>query len=125
MNRWAKTHNIPLRPRGGASHNDVRTTLAQAATEPPVLRPALTGPHAWERLHRFAAAAEHLTITAAATALGLNQATLTIQISRLERDLGGQLITRAERGRPMRPTPLGQAVIAALHRHRPEERPSD
>jgi hypothetical protein len=32
-------HNIPLRPRGGASHDDVRIVLTQASTAPLVLRP--------------------------------------------------------------------------------------
>jgi hypothetical protein len=114
MNRWAKTHNIPLRPRGGASHNNVRIALAQATIAPPALQPALTGPGACDRLRRFAAAVEHPTITAAATALGIHQGALTMQINRLERDLGGQLLTRAERGHPMRLTPFGRKVVAAI-----------
>jgi molybdenum-dependent DNA-binding transcriptional regulator ModE len=117
MARWAKTHNIPLRPRGGGIHNQVRATLGQATTAPHVLRPALTGHGAWGRLRRFAAAAEHPTIGTAATALGLNPPTLVTQINRLERDLGGQLLTRAERGQPMVLTPLGRKVIAAIRRH--------
>jgi hypothetical protein len=59
----------------------------------------------------------HPTIGTAATALGLNPPTLVTQINRLERDLGGQLLTRAERGQPMVLTPLGRKVIAAIRRH--------
>jgi hypothetical protein len=34
MARWAKTHDISLRQRGGGSHNAVRLTLGQATTAP-------------------------------------------------------------------------------------------
>lgn len=98
MARWAKSHNIPLRPRGGASHDQVRLTRAQAATAPRILRPALVGEGAWERLTRFAAASRYRTITEAAHALGLNQPTLTTQ-------------------RPLQLTPLGRRVITAVARH--------
>jgi hypothetical protein len=40
----------------------------------------------------------------------------TAMIQRLERDIGGSLLERAERGRPMTPTALGEQVLAALHR---------
>jgi hypothetical protein len=40
----------------------------------------------------------------------------TAMIQRLERDIGGSLLERAERGRPMTPTALGEEVLAALHR---------
>jgi DNA-binding transcriptional LysR family regulator len=41
---------------------------------------------------------------------------LVTQINRLERDIEGPLLERAERGRPMNPTALGEQVLAALHR---------
>ncbi|MFC0115662.1 LysR family transcriptional regulator [Kibdelosporangium aridum] len=123
MARWAKTHHIPLRPRGGGSHDQVRVTLYQANSVPRVLQPALTGHGAWNRLRRFAAAAEHPTITVAAQTLGCHQGALTTQISRLERDLGGQLLTRAERGRPMRLTPLGRKVLTEIQSCHPEDMP--
>jgi DNA-binding transcriptional LysR family regulator len=47
--------------------------------------------------------------------LGIKQPTLVTQISRLERDIGGPLLERAERRRPMSLTPLGEQVVAALH----------
>ena len=122
--RWAKVHNI-LRLRGGASHDDVRTTLAQAATAPPVLRPALTNSHAWDRLHRLTAAAKHHTIRAAAKALGLHESVLVTQINQLEHALGGRLLERAHRARPMKPTRLGQEVIDAVQECWQEETPSN
>jgi DNA-binding transcriptional LysR family regulator len=51
----------------------------------------------------------------------ISQATLVTQISRLERDLGGPLLERAERGRPMSPRPLGEQVLAAFIRSAPAE----
>ena len=54
---------------------------------------------------------------AAAEHLGITQSTLVTQINRLERDIGGPLLERAERGRPMTPTPLGEQVLAALQRY--------
>lgn len=125
LTRWAKARNVPLRPHRGASHDDVRGTPVQAATAPPLLQPALTTPHAWERLHRFVAAAKYPTIRAAAGALGLHESVLVVQISQLEHALGGQLLTRALRTRPMRLTSLGQKVIAAVRKCWHEETPSN
>lgn len=116
MARWARAHQIPLRPRGGASHDSFLRIIDQAACLPAEIRKALTSPYAWQRLHRFAAAARYRTLREAAEHLGITQSALVTQISRLERDIGGSLLERAERGRPMRPTPLGEQVIAALHR---------
>ncbi|MGW2510709.1 TniQ family protein [Streptomyces scopuliridis] len=116
MARWARTHNIPLRPRGGASHHTALRTAEEAADAPAILSDALTSPNARQRLERFAAALPYPTVTEAARALGIHQSTLTIQINRLERDLGRPLIERAERGRRMRPTPFGRKVAAAVKR---------
>ncbi|MGV9989456.1 TniQ family protein [Streptomyces sp. NPDC003374] len=116
MTRWAHTHNIPLRPRGGGSHDTALRVTEQAAQTSVVLREALTSRYAWQRLERFVAALPYPTVTEAARALGIHQSTLTIQINRLERDLGRPLIERAERGRRMRPTPFGRKVAAATKR---------
>lgn len=116
MARWARFHQIPLRPRGGASHDSFLHTTDQAAGLPADIRKALTSPYAWQRLNRFAAAVGFRTLSEAAEHLGIAQSALVIQINRLERDIGGSLLERAERGRPMRLTPLGKQVVAALHR---------
>ncbi|MEU2131464.1 LysR family transcriptional regulator [Streptomyces sp. NPDC018352] len=116
MARWAHTHNIPLRPRGGASHHTALRAPEQATDAPAILRAALTSPNARQRLERFAAALPYSTVTEAARALGIHQSTLTTQINRLEKDLGRPLIERAERGRRMRPTPFGRKVAAAAKR---------
>lgn len=116
MARWAHFHRIPLRSRGGASHDSSLRTIDQAADLPAPVAKALTSPYAWQRLNRFAAAISHLTLREAAEHLGIAQSTLVTQINRLERDIGGPLLERAERGRPMSPTALGEQVLAALHR---------
>ncbi|WP_405630658.1 TniQ family protein [Streptomyces sp. NBC_01174] len=113
MARWAHTHKIPLRPRGGGSHDIALRVTEDAAHTPAVLREALTSPYAWERLERFVAASSHPTMDEAAQVLGINQSTLVIQINRLEQDLGKVLIERAERGRAMKLTPFGEEVAAA------------
>ncbi|MFJ3643771.1 LysR family transcriptional regulator [Streptomyces sp. NPDC090108] len=116
MARWAHTHNIPLRSRGGASHHTALRTPEQAADAPAILRDALTSPNARQRLERFVAALPYPTVTEAARALGIHQSTLVTQINRLEKDLGQPLIERAERGRRMRPTRFGRRVAAAVRK---------
>ncbi|MFF2134330.1 LysR family transcriptional regulator [Streptomyces sp. NPDC058193] len=114
MARWAHTHSIPLRPRGGASHQTVFRTADEAEALPVILRKALTGPYARQRLARFLAAQSYPTLTEAAQDLGIHQSALVIQINRLERDLGKAVLERAERGRAMKLTPFGEKVIAAI-----------
>lgn len=111
---WARAHHVPLRPRGGGSHNVALRAVDQAAAVPAILRAALTGPFAWQRLDRFVAALRYATIREAAKVLGATQPALTAQIARLEGDLGQALLERAERGRPMKPTPFGKRVAAAV-----------
>jgi AraC-like DNA-binding protein len=112
--RWAKIFGIPLRPKGGASR--VKTVVERQIAEraPAVLRPALTSTGGWERLQRFADATHYPTLTVAANELGLAQGRLVIQTKRIERELGHQLIIRAERGRPMRLTSTGSRVVKAV-----------
>ena len=115
MARWAKTHDIPMRPRGGPSHSANLTAGTEAHAAPDILRPALAGIGGWERLQRFTAASRHPTMTIAAEELGVHQFTLVNQINRLERELDQQLLVRAERGRPMELTPFGAKVIGAVN----------
>ncbi|GAJ83637.1 hypothetical protein NBRGN_065_00330 [Nocardia brasiliensis NBRC 14402] len=114
MARWAKHHNIPTRPRGGPSHSASLRASREAAAAPINLQPALAGIGGWERLRRFAAAVDYPTLTVAGQTLGINPFTLINQINRLEQDLGGPLLNRAERNRPMTTTSLGDEVLAAI-----------
>jgi hypothetical protein len=76
------------------------------------LSPALTSPYAWQRLECFAAAVRYPTLHEAARARGVTPAALIKQIQRLEKDLGQQLLERAERGHPMKLTPFGHKVAS-------------
>lgn len=117
MARWAHLYEIPLRPRGGAGHDSALRTKYQASGLSALIAKALTSSYAWQRLNRFAAAIGYQTLSEAAEHLGIAQPTLVTQINRLERDIGGALLDRAERGRPMSPTALGERVLAALQQY--------
>lgn len=78
---------------------------------PALLKDALQGHHGKERLQRLAAISNYPTLNAAVRSLGLNQPTLSSQIRALERDVGGQLLMRADRGRPMQLTSLGRNLL--------------
>jgi DNA-binding transcriptional LysR family regulator len=80
---------------------------------PTLLRPALAQVGGTERLSRFAAVSDYPSVTAAASALKLHQPVLHGQISWFETELGGPLLTRAERGHPMTLTDLGARVLQA------------
>ncbi|MFC1417559.1 LysR family transcriptional regulator [Streptacidiphilus cavernicola] len=114
MARWAKFHGIPLRSRGGASHNQTLRAADEVHRAPRILRPALLGQGARERLNRFATASAYPSIGAAAADLGHNTFALVAQINRIERELGEPLLVRAERGRPMALTPFGRRVLRAI-----------
>ncbi|WP_425831666.1 TniQ family protein [Streptomyces fractus] len=113
MARWAHTHNIPLRPRGGASHHTALRAADEADALPAILRKALTGAFARQRLSRFLAARTYPTLGEAARDLGIHQSALVTQIKRLEADLGQPLFERAERGRAMKLTRFGKRIASA------------
>lgn len=110
----AKAFGIPLRPPGASSRRVALDTRTVADQAPAILRPALIGVGGWERLRRFADAAQYSTLTIAAGQLGLPPARLVTQLNRVERELGGKLLVRAERGRPMKLTPLGAKIVGAV-----------
>ncbi|WP_084195971.1 TniQ family protein [Streptosporangium amethystogenes] len=115
MSRWAKKLKIPVRTSGGLSHSTTLNTLKQAETMPRILQRVLTGAGAWERLDRFAAVAAYPSMKAGAAALDINASSLVLQINRLEKELGGPVFRRANHGRPMQPTPLGQQLLSAIN----------
>ncbi|MFF0108958.1 LysR family transcriptional regulator [Streptomyces hirsutus] len=115
--------NIPLRPRGGASHQTAPRAADEAEALPSILRKAFTGPYARQRLSRCLAAQSHPTLTEAARDLGIHHSTLAIQLNRLEADLGHPLFERAERGTAMKLTRFGKRVAAAAQKIPAEEMP--
>ncbi len=74
------------------------------------------GLQGWHRLRRFQAAMTFPAIEAAATHIGAHQSALIHQFRRLERDIGAQLYHPSTPRQPMRPTPRGAALLAALAR---------
>lgn len=94
----------------------VERQIAERA--PAVLRPALASTGGWERLQRFADATYYPTLTVAANELGLALGRLVIQTKRIERELGHQLIVRAERDHPMQLTGTGKRVVKAVEKLR-------
>jgi DNA-binding transcriptional LysR family regulator len=114
LTRWAKTHGLPLRPRGARSHQISLRARAQATTAPMILRLAVDSPGGWARLQRFVAASSYPTLRVAAVRLGTSQGALTSQIDRLERDLGSKILVRAEPGRPMALTSFGGKIVRAV-----------
>jgi len=124
MARWTQRHNIPLRRLEGFQRRRNHPTAAEIAAAPPLLQPALAAMGGLGRLDDFATTSNHPTIISAAHSIGIHWKTLANRIKQLERDLGGALLHRTHNARlPMTLTPLGQAVLNALHdadHHRPE-----
>jgi hypothetical protein len=123
MARWAKKHAIPMRGRGTSSHSATLAAQGAATDAPQLIRPALAGSGGWQRLQRFAAAANYPTVTVAAKSHGLHQGILTSQINRVEKELGMTQLMRAERGRPMELTDAGTRVLAGIRAWQSTQRP--
>lgn len=71
----------------------------------------MSSPVQWDHLRTFEAVARLGSLTAAASALGISQSTVSRQLSRLEADAGSSLLLRES---PVRPTERGAALLAAL-----------
>jgi molybdenum-dependent DNA-binding transcriptional regulator ModE len=125
MSRWAQRYGIQRRPRGEASKAANLAAVRQGEQAPAILRPALSQIGGAARLSRFETVFRYPTITAAAADLGLRQAVLTSQITRLEGELGGALVERAQRGRPMTITTRGARVLRAWEACHPTRSPID
>ncbi|MCW1959166.1 MAG: TniQ family protein [Mycobacterium sp.] len=114
VTRWAHVAGIPLRGRGGRSHEDALAATRKSAEAPELIRPALQGSGGLQRLQRFAQLSAFATLTEAAAELETSEAVLSAQISRLEREIGSKLLVRAQTGRPMELTEVGRQVITAV-----------
>ena len=113
MARWAKTHAIPLRGRGGQSHS---ASLAAQRDVPSALEhdSTLVGTRTWQRLQLFACAARYRTLTVAAQELGVRPISLINRIKYLESELGMQLLVRPENGCAMQLTDDGIQMLRSL-----------
>ncbi|MET9989908.1 TniQ family protein [Streptomyces mutabilis] len=115
MTRWAKLHGIPVTKVNGHTRPELAQLAAQAREAPEILRPAFTGPGAWDRLREFAAVSRYRTLKEAAEALGTHHTALITRVGRLRREIGHPLLTRATTVSPMKLTKIGEAVVAAIH----------
>jgi AraC-like DNA-binding protein len=119
LNRFARDHGIPVRTRGTSTYMPAASAPGIRPRDlPQPLRSALIGPRARGRLDRLLFIAGHPSILQAAQELGIWQATLYEQVSRLERACGGRLVNR----RPQRPgagilTPLGEQLWQQARDH--------
>ncbi len=72
--------------------------------------------HGWQRLHRFQQVTAYPSVNTAATALGLFQQNLFLQLDRLEADVGTALIHRTgHRYQPMTLTARGRRLLRHLN----------
>ncbi|MFJ2195552.1 TniQ family protein [Streptomyces violaceusniger] len=115
MTRWAKIHGVPVTKVNGHTRPGLAQLAVQAREAPEILRPAFTGPGAWDRLREFAAVSGYRTLKEAAEALGTHHTTLITRVGRLRREIGHPLLIRATTASPMKLTPIGEAVVAAIH----------
>ncbi len=111
VRRWVKIYRLPAQ----GTRFPIRMDIAAATADtPPVLRPAITGPGAWKRLSRLAAASGYSSLRQAADGLGIEHSVLISQVNRLEREFGHRLLDRAPGQQAMQPTAYGQQVVAAI-----------
>ncbi|MDN3239214.1 TniQ family protein [Glycomyces tritici] len=129
----AETHhrtNTELAAELGLSHRAVSKIRAQLGITPstpgawqrphcpdlPVdVRNAIEGRrNGWTRLYRFEQVMAYPFFSVAAKELGYAANNLSMQMAQLERDIGGKLINRARHPHPMRSTPRGERLLAAL-----------
>jgi len=113
VRRALRRHGIPARPSGGAGHTDLTQRYPQL---PRTVRRAVEGRrHGWQRLRRFQQLAAYPSINSAAGALGYHFSNLSLQLQRLETDLGHAVIDRGpHRYQPMRLTSRGRRLLAQL-----------
>ncbi len=79
-----------------------------------MIQPTLGSSYAIRRLRLFIQAVRYPTLIEACQTHGIHPSTLTMQLKRLETDLGGPLLIRASRGRQLTLTRLGRDVVEAV-----------
>ncbi|MFF5045014.1 helix-turn-helix domain-containing protein [Streptomyces nigra] len=79
-----------------------------------MIQPTLGIPYASRRLRLFIQVVRYATLMEACQTHGIHPSTLTMQLKRLESDLGGPLLIRASRGRQVKLTGLGRDVVEAV-----------
>jgi molybdenum-dependent DNA-binding transcriptional regulator ModE len=100
---------VPTRAVGGASQ---QTASPAREPLPPLLDATTRGPDGIERVRRFAVIAAAPSVAAAAREIGVSNASLLMQLSKLEQKAGGCVIERNRTSRcPHALTPLGVQLL--------------
>ncbi|MEV4998561.1 LysR family transcriptional regulator [Streptomyces niveus] len=105
----ARDHGIPV-----CNNRQPRGARYDFASAPAVIQPSLNNTYAIRRLRIFLQVVRYPTLGEACRTHGISPGTLTQQLQRLETDLGGPLLIRAGRGRPLELTHLGKEVVRAV-----------
>jgi hypothetical protein len=115
IRRYRRQYGIPSRPTGSGGHV---VTHLQHPDLPPDIRHAVEGRrNGWQRLHRFQQMTAHPSLNSAAQAMKLHTQNLTLQLQRLEADIGAPLLHRAaHRHTQMTLTPRGRRLLDQLGR---------
>jgi len=113
VRRYRRDYGIPGRPTGGHGHIVTHLNHPQLPRD---IRRAVEGQRTgWQRLRRFQQMMTYPSMNSAAQALGLHTQNLTLQIQRLETDIGAQLLQRApHRYASMDPTRRGRRLLDHL-----------
>ncbi len=115
LSRHAQAHGIPLRARGGGSH---QSSLTAGRGYPQPLALAVLGQGGVDRVRRFQIYATMRSLNAAAIRTGLYNTVLISQLNQLESACGGQLIERSPtEQQPQQLTDLGRRLLRQADRH--------
>ena len=107
---WKQRHQLAARDDTPVrARRPMNKRSAQSILKPWV---AAGVPACWLQL--FVGTLRYSTMHAAATDIGINQATLRYRIRALERIFNGPLLFRARHGLALRPTALGEQVAQAI-----------
>lgn len=106
--RAANELGVPLRQRGGASHD---SALRPRKGFPPLLARATRGQSGIQRVQRFAVMARSASLNRAAIEMKVYPSVLCSQLAKLEHDVGGALLRRTTpTGSLNTLTPLGERL---------------
>lgn len=124
MARWAKSHAIPMRGRGGQSHSAILAAQHDVDRALEHTDSTLVKTRTWQRLQLFACAVRYRTLTVAAQELGVRPAGLISRIKYLESELGMQLLVRPESGCPLQLTDDAIQVLRRLQAYGRQSQPT-
>jgi len=115
LSRVARQLQIPLRPKGGASH---AASISAPSGWPLPLASAVLGQAGRQRVERFQVYARARSINEGAARLSTTTPVLLSQLAQLEQACGGTLIERStRRHEAQRLSPLGQRLLEQADQH--------